>query len=232
MVCPQRFDHAGTVEWQSRDDTLRSVAASAKPRLGRPPASDSARTRERILVAARQAFAERGYGEATNRHLAVKAGITTGALYHYYDSKPELFRAVYVDTQRVIYERFDEALASSTTFVGQFEAVLEAAHQLNRHDPSLAQFHRSVRLEVPRYDELRQAMRDSMSTNPDVSVTLAETAARTGEVDQSMIPTLRAVLRLIFVGLVDAVSDDIAVHRRAVDGVKLLIEGRLIRQMD
>ena len=58
-----------------------------------------AETRRRILDVARQSFAELGYGGTTNRHIATKAGITTGALYHYFDSKLDLYLAVqqYVD---------------------------------------------------------------------------------------------------------------------------------------
>ena len=42
---------------------------TVKPRLGRPPDTDSADTRRRILDIARLAFAQRGYGAATNRNL-------------------------------------------------------------------------------------------------------------------------------------------------------------------
>lgn len=205
------------------------MAAAAKPKLGRPPASDSTKTRERILAAARDAFAELGYGEATNRHLAAKAGITTGALYHYYDSKPELYRAVVAEAQRVISERFTCAMNSSPRFLDQLEAVLEAAHELNREDPSLARFYQGVRLEVVRYDELRQVMVGAVRVTPDVVVMLAESAAATGAVYPEALPLLRPLLRTIFVGLVDAVSEDDNTHRQAVDGVKLLLEGRLIK---
>jgi AcrR family transcriptional regulator len=60
-------------------------------RRGRPPATDSADTKRAILDAARRLFAERGYGAVTNKDVATAAGITTGALYHYVESKLDLY---------------------------------------------------------------------------------------------------------------------------------------------
>jgi AcrR family transcriptional regulator len=45
-------------------------------RRGRPPASDSALTRERILQAAQKVFAESGYEAATFQAVAVEIGLT------------------------------------------------------------------------------------------------------------------------------------------------------------
>ena len=37
-------------------------------------------------------FARRGYGALTMRHIAGELGVSTGTLYHYFDSKEDLFR--------------------------------------------------------------------------------------------------------------------------------------------
>ena len=104
----------------------------------RPP--NSADTRQAILEAARALFAERGYGAVTNKDVASAAGITTGALYHYVESKLDLYAEVDRDMQRTIYRRFQDAVVSSDTFLGKLTAVLEAAHQMGIEDPSLAGF--------------------------------------------------------------------------------------------
>ena len=89
---------------------------SKKPRrLGRPPSSSSVETRARIIDVAREAFAESGYGVTTNKMLATKAGITTGALYHYFDSKVDIYKAVYDEVQDFVFERFATDLAGATT---------------------------------------------------------------------------------------------------------------------
>lgn len=50
--------------------------------------------RERILAAALEVFAERGYAGATIAAIAGRAGLGTGSLYRYYPGKGELFDAV------------------------------------------------------------------------------------------------------------------------------------------
>ncbi len=58
------------------------------------PQQRAQETRQRILDAARQVFARRGYGEATVEEIAAEAGVSNGALYHHFSSKEELFRAI------------------------------------------------------------------------------------------------------------------------------------------
>ncbi len=66
--------------------------------------------------------------------------MTTGALYHYVESKLDLYIEVHRDMQGRIYGRFQEAELSQETFIGKLEAVLNAAHDMNREDPSLTKF--------------------------------------------------------------------------------------------
>lgn len=51
------------------------------------------RTRDRILSAARQAFAERGYDGASVRSIAVAAGVDQALVHRYFGTKQELFLA-------------------------------------------------------------------------------------------------------------------------------------------
>ncbi|MFW0794227.1 helix-turn-helix domain-containing protein [Gordonia sp. CPCC 205515] len=51
-------------------------------------------TRRRLLVAAREEFAERGYGRATVARIAERAGVTVPTLYSAWGSKRELLRGV------------------------------------------------------------------------------------------------------------------------------------------
>lgn len=60
-------------------------------RTGRRPGSPD--TRDVILEAARQVFAERGYDGATVRGVAAQAGVDPALLYHYFGSKQQLFVA-------------------------------------------------------------------------------------------------------------------------------------------
>jgi AcrR family transcriptional regulator len=202
--------------------------AGTPRKLGRPPNSPGD-TRERILRAARESFAELGYGTTTNNHIATKAGVTGGALYHYFESKLELYLAAYGDAQDLIGERFDEAIASADTFVGQFNAVLEASDLLNREDPTLAKFVGSAQIDMERHDDLRAAVEGRYGRMERVTPRLVETAVATGEIDKQMAAPTRALVRTILSGLVYAVSNDRKQHRAATDAIEALIEGRLVR---
>src|SRR5712672_2063876 len=69
-------------------------------RRGRPVDSDGL-TRERILAAARECFAEAGYAAASTHMVASRVGLTTGALYHHFGSKRELYLAVFAEVEQL-----------------------------------------------------------------------------------------------------------------------------------
>ena len=60
-------------------------------RTGRRPGNQD--TREAILAAAREAFAERGFDGASIRTIATGAGVDPALVHHYFGTKDELFLA-------------------------------------------------------------------------------------------------------------------------------------------
>ncbi|MET0460080.1 MAG: TetR/AcrR family transcriptional regulator [Ilumatobacteraceae bacterium] len=186
-------------------------------------------TRDRIIHAARHAFAELGYSATTNKLLADGAGVTTGAIYHYFDSKVDLYRAVNNDVQSLVYSQFEAAVDASDNFVGGLERVLELANQLNNEDPTLARFLGAVRIDVRRNPELKSLFKPATIRRERFIHALVDIGIATGELDVTDRERTVALLRALLVGLVDAVSNDPTMHRAAVDGIKLLVEGKLIR---
>lgn len=72
------------------------MTASAPRRRGRPSRTEQERgpaARERILEAARTAFAERGYDKTSVRGIAKLAGVDAALVHHYFGSKEEVFAA-------------------------------------------------------------------------------------------------------------------------------------------
>jgi AcrR family transcriptional regulator len=59
----------------------------------RSPRADARRNREKILSAARDAFAASGYGAPLDE-IAARAGVGPGTVYRHFPSKDELFEAV------------------------------------------------------------------------------------------------------------------------------------------
>jgi AcrR family transcriptional regulator len=64
-----------------------------RPKKGRPP--DRPDRRESILDAALRCFVERGFFGTAIPEIAAAAGISTGTIYHYFDSKEALVNALY-----------------------------------------------------------------------------------------------------------------------------------------
>ncbi len=50
--------------------------------------------REQIIDAAMRVFAQKGFAKATNKDIALEAGITAGLIYHYFKSKEDLLKVV------------------------------------------------------------------------------------------------------------------------------------------
>ncbi|MEU6279365.1 TetR family transcriptional regulator [Streptomyces sp. NPDC047028] len=62
-------------------------------RRGRPPRTESAGTRARILGAAREEFSERGYEKTSVRGIAKAAGVDSALVHHYFGTKEQVFEA-------------------------------------------------------------------------------------------------------------------------------------------
>jgi AcrR family transcriptional regulator len=60
---------------------------------GRPLRADAARNRDKVLRAAREAFAESGYGVPLDE-IAARAGVGPGTVYRHFPAKEALFEAV------------------------------------------------------------------------------------------------------------------------------------------
>ncbi|WP_217183051.1 TetR/AcrR family transcriptional regulator [Streptomyces sp. AC495_CC817] len=82
--------------------------------MPRASAADAAATAARILDIATARFAEHGYAAASVDEIAQASGVTRGAVYHHYSSKPGLFAAVASAQQHRIADDIITATAEST----------------------------------------------------------------------------------------------------------------------
>ena len=192
-------------------------------RLGRPPASSSTATRDRIVNVARHCFADHGYEVTTNQKLASEAGLTTAAMYHYFDSKLEIYKAALDEVQELVYNRLANAEGSSDTFFGKIEAVYEVAHELNRADASLARFLGSSRIDRLRSPDLARELGGSDTRGEGFFEGIVDRGIETGEVAVADRDKLISHIRAFNIGLTDGLSGDHEEHRRAVDGFLLVV---------
>lgn len=66
---------------------------------------------QRLLAQATRLFAERGFDRTSVQEIVEAAGVTKGALYHYFGSKDDLLHEVYARVLRMQTERLEEIAA-------------------------------------------------------------------------------------------------------------------------
>lgn len=114
------------------------------PNAPRAERADSAANRERILAAARQAFASRGL-DAEVKEIAALAGVGVGTLYRHFESRDELLRAVITRTRVDLLGRIETAL-ETTAPAEAFRAVIRAAAEVFERFGALTELAISGRL--------------------------------------------------------------------------------------
>ncbi|GAA2135971.1 TetR/AcrR family transcriptional regulator [Glycomyces algeriensis] len=77
---------------------------------------------DEVLRAALELFAEQGYANTSVQQIVQAAGVTKGAMYHYFTSKDDLLFAIYERMLSLQKRRLDEITAKG----GETEAVLRA----------------------------------------------------------------------------------------------------------
>jgi AcrR family transcriptional regulator len=205
---------------------------SATRRLGRPPASSGAQTEARIIDAARRCFADLGYAATTNREIADDAGITTGAIYHYFESKQALFERVFTQVEELVSERLTAAWRSAgDDFAARMRAVLEASVALNAEDASLARFLVTVPTECRRRPELAPLLGLLNGYQERVFGPVVDDGIARGELpDDVARSTLLNVIGVVLVGLADVSANFSSPEQHAAnaDVVSRLFEGAFV----
>ena len=69
-------------------------------------------TRTALIAAARRLFVEKSYAETGTPEIVAAAGVTRGALYHHFEDKQALFRAVVEAEAQAVAEEVDNRTAA------------------------------------------------------------------------------------------------------------------------
>ena len=81
-------------------------------------------TREKLIESAKAEFMEKGYNKASLRSICANAGVTTGALYFFFDDKADLFKevtgGVFEGVLSILQQHFDNdrQILSDPDYVG------------------------------------------------------------------------------------------------------------------
>jgi len=93
--------------------------------------------RKRILDAAVRVFAEHGYHGARVGDIAKDAGVAHGLLYHYFASKDEVLRTIFVENWGELIARFRAVEAADEPAEAKLEGIAKILLRTWRNDPAL-----------------------------------------------------------------------------------------------
>jgi len=108
--------------------------------------------KQQILDVAKEMFAERGVSQTTVRQIGARAGILSGSLYHYFESKSDIVDAVLSDFCKTVLGNYWQ-IASRTDL-----DPAEKVHQMARYGFSLITEHTAALIIVHR--ESNELIRD------------------------------------------------------------------------
>lgn len=119
-----------------------------------PTGKDPQKTRDLILATALHLFAERGYFATSVHDIRRAAGLSTGSIYHHFDSKEAIARALYADLLDRMTALVAEAEAAHTSMRDKCRAIIAALFALTEEEPLTANFvlharHREFLPEAP-----------------------------------------------------------------------------------
>ena len=186
-----------------------------------------AETRTRLIAAARRAFGEKGYAEASMDDLTAQAGLTRGALYHHFGDKKGLLEAVILQIDSEMAARLEAISARAPSL---WQAFL---------DENIGYVQMALEPEIQRV-VLRegQAVLGKPSLWPNATGCIASIARGVERLKADGVIVdvdTEAVARLIVGASTDiaqwiATSDDPeATLRKAIPAFRVLIEGLLLR---
>ena len=168
------------------------MPATAEPHSSPVVTRKRAATREKLLIAAAEVFAERGFGRATVEDVCDRAGFSRGAFYSNFDSLDQLFFALYS-------QRGADLVAAVAKVVDETSSGISAAEVVDRVVAALPVSRESHLLNLEfaahalRYEQVgtalaahRQALRDALLPILRAALHHDATADRLGDIARAV----------------------------------------------
>lgn len=153
-------------------------------RRGRPAGTDSAQTRARILGAAREVIALRGYHATTIQAIAEIAELSRPTLHYHFQTREDIYHCLLNEIATTIDFCIARAGAEST-LPGQISVLITELRNAGVHEPEsvallVSSYLEADRLPAPRRDA-KAAVRKFMDRAVRDAVARGELAAETAE---------------------------------------------------
>lgn len=152
--------------------------------MGRIAGVTAAQTRERLLRAAADVFAERGYDGTRVADIAAAAGVSNGAMYAHFGSKAELLAgALRAHGRRLLADLLAADPSRSVT-----ELLLVVGRSLPRRRDSGGYLIVEALVAARRDEEVARPMREHVGERADWLAGLMQLAQAEGELDPALSP--------------------------------------------
>jgi AcrR family transcriptional regulator len=156
--------------------------------MGRIAGVAAAETRERLLSAAADVFAERGYDGTRVADIAAAAGVSNGAMYAHFSSKAELLvDALYTHGRRLLADEFAADPDRSIT-----DVLLGIGRRLARPRDASGYLIVEALVAARRDEDVAEPMRAYLSERADWLSDLMRAAQSGGEIDTGLSPNALA----------------------------------------
>ena len=161
--------------------------------MGRIAGVTAAQTRERLLLAAADAFAQRGYDGTRVADIALAAGVSSGALYAHFGSKADLLvAALRTHGPRLLAEALAADPGRPIT-----DLLLLIGRRLSRRRDARGYLIVEALVAARRDEDVAGPMRDYVGERGDWLAELVRAAQADGELDPSLSPGALAHLCLL-----------------------------------
>ncbi|MEQ6900966.1 TetR/AcrR family transcriptional regulator [Nocardioides sp. YIM 152588] len=137
-------------------------ADATAPRRGRPPTTvDGLSVPERLVETAVRLFSEKGFERTSVQDVVSAAGVTKGAMYHYFSSKDDLLHEIYARVLRLQQENLERFAALDAPVAERVRlAAADVVVTVIENLPDVVIFFRSLhQLGADRQAEVRRARR-------------------------------------------------------------------------
>ena len=165
---------------------------------GRPLATDSAVARAAFIRVARTHFAKLGYTGTAMTSVAQEAGYTPTALRHYFESKADLYAAVFAATSNEIYPQIVQHL-DSPTMADAIEGSMSRMLEISKEFSEYIDFLYRTPSELHRHPKLREKVEIRESFQEFFYSSLVSLGRKTGELnhitDELQIMFFRTVMQ-------------------------------------
>src|ERR1700722_371983 len=148
---------------------------------GRPVGSDSAETRARILRAAREVIAERGYEAANFQAIASRAGLSRPTMHYYFRTREQMYDCLITEAYSIVCDCIAQAKREDT-LLKQLATCVPARDRSGFADRSMLRFVITARLEFHRSPSLRDSPGPVVSAVQGFYASMVDDAIARGEI--------------------------------------------------